>query len=489
LVVQAYQAQQDNNWGVITQLSKQYQTSRTFIYSLLSQFKTALGHLVFPEDKPNALSMEAVEAQILAQRFEGRASIDAISTLRKREGLSYSSIGSISQILSRRGDSLPNVLTNKAHPQTLVFADDEIFSRSSPIFITVDPISSAILSIELADQRTSKKWENHLNRLVDNGFSPRLLTSDAGVAIKAAHKKIFTDIPWQLDTFHGIAHRLGDWDRRLEKTAYAAIERADKREKTLLSAKSETVIDKRLNLFFDADKKSQQAIDCYEDFHYLYQYLIHQLKSFDSAGQLRQRDQVEENMAIALELMTSLSHKTICKEAILIKKTLPDLLTYFNDASIAFDKCQKLTTNKDALHALILAWQWNKSMIKSKVTIRKHHAIEQQQFYLELAELFVDDKEKMLKLKEGIYGELDQIVQASSMVECINSILRPYLNNSKNQITQAFLNTFMFYHNHRRYHAGKRQGKTPMELLTGIEQKEDWIVLLQKEVKKTCLNT
>jgi hypothetical protein len=66
LVVQAYQAQQDNNWGVITQLSKQYQTSRTFIYSLLSQFKTALGHLVFPEDKPNALSMEEVEAQILA---------------------------------------------------------------------------------------------------------------------------------------------------------------------------------------------------------------------------------------------------------------------------------------------------------------------------------------------------------------------------------------------------------------------------------------
>lgn len=127
-------------------------------------------------------------------------------------------------------------------------------------------------------------------------------------------------------------------------------------------------------------------------------------------------------------------------------------------------------------------------MIKSKVTARKHHAIEQRQFYLELAELFVGDKEKTLKLKESIYAELDQIIQASSMVECINSILRPYLNNSKNQVTQAFLNTFMFYHNHRRYHAGKRQGKTPMELLTGNAQKEDWIMLLQKEVKETLLN-
>jgi hypothetical protein len=431
--------------------------------------------------------MEDIEAQILAQRFEGRASIDAISTLRKREGLPYSAVGSISQILSHLGDLLPNVLKNKAQTQTLVFADDEIFARSSPILITVDPVSSAILRIELTDQRTAEQWETHLNNIVDSGFSPRLLTSDAGVAIKAAHEKVFTDIPWQLDTFHGIAHRLGDWDRRLEKSAYAAIETADKRESILASAKSDAVIDKRLKQCFDADKKEQQAVDCYDDFHYLYQYLIHQLTSFDSAGRLRQRDQVEENMSAALELMTSLPHKTICKEATLIKKTLPDLLTYFDDAAIALEKCQKLTTNKDALQALILAWQWNKSVIKSKVTARKHHAIEQRQFSLELAELFVGNKEQTLKLKERLYAELDQIIQASSMVECINSILRPYLNNSKNQVTQAFLNTFMFYHNHRRYHAGKRQGKTPMELLTGKAQKEDWITLLQKDVKETLL--
>ena len=432
--------------------------------------------------------MDEIEVRILAQRFEGRASIDAISTLMKREGLPYSAVGSISQILSRLGGLLPNTLENKAQPQILVFADDEIFAKSSPILITVDPVSSAILSIELAKTRTAKQWEQHLNRIVENGFLPRQLTSDAGVAIKAAHGNVFTDIPWQLDTFHGVAHRLGDWDRRLEKSAYAAIEATNKREEILASAKSDAVIEKRLMLCFEADEKEKQAIDCYEDFHYLYHYLIHQLKSFDSEGRLRQRDQTEENMAIALELMTLLPHKTIGKEALLIQKTLPNLLTYFDDAAIALEKCQQLTTNKDVLQTLILAWQWNKSVIKSKMIARKHHAIEQRQFYLELAELFIGDEEKILELKASIFAELDQIIQASSMVECINSILRPYLNTSKNQVTQAFLNTFMFYHNHRRYHAGKRQGKTPMELLTGKAQKEDWIVLLQKEVKKTLLN-
>lgn len=64
------------------------------------------------------------------------------------------------------------------------------------------------------------------------------------------------------------------------------------------------------------------------------------------------------------------------------------------------------------------------------------------------------------------------------MVENINSILRPYLNQSKNQVTQKFLNLFAFYHNYRRYKAGKRKGKTPMEILIGDRQNKDWIELL-----------
>ena len=73
---------------------------------------------------------------------------------------------------------------------------------------------------------------------------------------------------------------------------------------------------------------------------------------------------------------------------------------------------------------------------------------------------------------------IDQIVQSSALVECINSIIRPYLNGSKNHVTQETLNLIMFYHNHRRYKDGKRKGRTPMEILTGKKQKKDWIELL-----------
>ena len=406
----------------------------------------------------------------------------------KREDLPLSSAGSISKILTQLGQSLSNTLENKGKTIVLVFADDEVFAKRSPILIVVDPVSSAILSIELTDHRTANEWKEHLNRLVANGFSPRLLTSDAGVALKLAHSEIFGDIPWQLDTFHGIAHRLGDWSRRLEKSAYSCIEKTEKRVDTLASARTDRVIDKRLEGCFEAAEKEAKAIDLYDDFTYLYQTILHQLNNFDSAGDLRPRDQAKENIAATLDLMTSLDHKSISKEAILIKKTLPDLLLYFDEAVNAVDKCKKLTKNEDARKALELAWQWNKGVIKSKTTSRKHHAIEQRDLHLELAELFIGNKEQTHILKENLYAELDQIIQASSMVECINSILRPYLNGSKNQVTQEFLNLFMFYHNHRRYHAGKRKGKTPMELLMGKKQEEDWITLLQKEVKEISLS-
>lgn len=41
----------------------------------------------------------------------------------------------------------------------------------------------------------------------------------------------------------------------------------------------------------------------------------------------------------------------------------------------------------------------------------------------------------------------------------------------------------MFYHNHRRYSAGKRKGKTPMELLTKTTQSKDWIALLISNIE------
>jgi len=219
-----------------------------FIYALLATFKTACATLFFPKAPTDCPSQETLEARVLAYRFEGRCSIDAIATLMKRDELPLSSQGWVSQCLTRIGQALPNTLRHESDTiKWVVFANDEVYAKAQPILITVDPISSAILRIELADNRCAKQWCQHYDGLLANGFQPIQLTSDGGVGIRAANAEKFADIPWQLDTFHSVAHRLGDWDRRLEKRIERFEQRAAQREAVLESAKSEAVIDKRLN--------------------------------------------------------------------------------------------------------------------------------------------------------------------------------------------------------------------------------------------------
>ena len=77
-------------------------------------------------------------------------------------------------------------------------------------------------------------------------------------------------------------------------------------------------------------------------------------------------------------------------------------------------------------------------------------------------------------LKALVFDKLDSIVRASSLVEMVNSLIRPSLNSCKGQITQETLHLIMFSHNHRRYKGGKRQGKAPIELLTGEPLEAPW---------------
>ena len=132
--------------------------------------------------------------------------------------------------------------------------------------------------------------------------------------------------------------------------------------------------------------------------------------------------------------------------------------------------------------ALCLAWQWKKGKIKTKKTKAKKFCAANEQDCLEYADGYL--QEDYENVKEQIYKELNKIVQSSALVECINSIIRPYLNASKNHVTQKTLNLIMFYHNNRRYADGERKGKSPIEILTGKEQEKNWIELLFDVVKE-----
>jgi len=203
---------------------------------------------------------------------------------------------------------------------------------------------------------------------------------------------------------------------------------------------------------------------------------------FDDNGNLRNRKDAEQNIKAALSLLKQLGHTKIAQAVKKVENTMGGLLHYFDTAQTVLEQLSQIGIDPDALKAICLAWQWQKGWIKAKKAAARQHCKDNEQFCLQLAQGYLEQDCDIVK--EQVYEQLDQIVQSSALVECINSIIRPYLNGSKNQVTQEALNLIMFYHNHRRYIAGKRKGKTPMEMLTGKKQTKDWMELLFELIRE-----
>ena len=119
-----------------------YRISRPFVYLLADKLKEA-GRFLFGETAEfvSASSPEHSIQMMLSLRLEGRGSIGAIATIMNRFAYDLHSAGSINQTLSRIGSLLPTTLsTEKGIIQYLVFASDEIFSKTTLILVTSGPL-------------------------------------------------------------------------------------------------------------------------------------------------------------------------------------------------------------------------------------------------------------------------------------------------------------------------------------------------------------
>ena len=220
----------------------------------------------------------------------------------------------------------------------------------------------------------------------------------------------------------------------------------------------------------------------YEIYKFLYHCIINHLQVFDKKGNPCERKTAEENIRIALDYMIGLPVNKIKKEINTIYNLLDDLLEYLDTAGEVVRKLNAMSIPPYIIQAFSLAWQTQKNTIKAKKPERRKYFANKEKEQLEMIKMILDDDFE--PVKTTVFLELDKIIQSSAIVENINSIVRAFLNTSRNKINQETLNLIMFYHNYRRHKAGKRKGKTPMELLTGARQEKDWLEILMDIEKK-----
>jgi hypothetical protein len=466
-------------YGKMTQIAQDYHISRTFLYQLIWAANLQLETL-FSDQQPHVQDAQPLwEPFILLLRLEGKCSIPSLSSILKYFQYQPNSVGYLSECFQHYGGALPSTLAMAEH--TVVFyLSDEIFARHQPILVTIEAHSTAILKMQLASDRSAETWKAHFDDLGAHRFHSIGMVSDRGLGLVAGYHAACQDARWVCDRFHEF-HDLFDRRRQLERKAYAAIAKEDEAAQTFHNAKSEANLHKRLQHYEHAHQACAQAIARYDQLDLLLHLLRDALHLCSPFGRLRTVAGVRSELMVLLSLLEEIDDAVLLKLLHPIRSHLDEILAPFEQAESIHGELLDLVPQQ-LLDALVLAWHHEHLSYQSHTKQKHYHQHERQQ-WLDFAEGLLEHQFE--PLKAVVFEKLDTMVQASSLVELVNSFIRPYLNSSKGQITQETLNLIMFYHNHRRYKSGKRQGKAPIELLTGEALEADWVALLIQHVQET----
>jgi len=465
-------------YGKMTQISQDYHISRTFLYQLswaakhhLEELFSDPQHLIEPPDFP-------IEPWILVLRLEGQCSIPSMSSIFKYFDYQPNSVGYLSQYLKDYGRSVPSTL-RVAETKMVFYLSDEIFAIGAPILVTVEAQSTAILKIELASDRSAETWEAHFKDLDKHLFHSIGMASDRGAGLMAGYQAACQDGRWVCDQFHEfqeLFHRC----QQLERKAYGAITKEHEAVELFDNAKSETNLQKRLGQYERAHQVCEQAMARYDQLSLLLQWLRETLHLCSPLGRLRTVAGVRSELTYLLDMIQEVDDEKLTKLLKPIRSHVDDILVPFEQVESIHGELLELIP-EPIVDALVLAWHHDHLSYQSHGKTKYAHQQQSQQ-WLDFSEGLLD--EPFTSHKALVFEKLDSVVKASSLVEMVNSLLRPYLNSCKGQITQETLNLIMFYHNHHRYKGGRRQGKAPIELLTGEALQGDWVDLLMQHKRE-----
>lgn len=194
---------------------------------------------------------------------------------------------------------------------------------------------------------------------------------------------------------------------------------------------------------------------------------------------LRTKADAEAQLNEMLELLRAIrviNTKPLC---VLLESARPGLYTF-------------LAVLEDKLQAIPLQWRhitgspaavFNPLARAWCMRPRAHRSAAEQRAYLTALvgwEYWSRRVENFAAVQAEVYTALDQIVRASSAVECFNSLLRPYISVKKH-LSQEFLALIALYHNTRPLQ--QRGKQTPFQLAGVDLGHDDWIGLLEHEMR------
>jgi hypothetical protein len=372
------------------------------------------------------------------------------------QALSVAELGRRTHAAGKKAGELLTVLDELARPKVREAAADEIYVKD-PVLMVVEPESLCWLSGQMSDTvsgeawaKEFKQWPNLEQVMRDGGTG-----LEKGVALvneqrQAEGKKRLTD---QGDHFHALRHGgigLNKAHRQAQK-ALAVAEAAQKElDECARQGQSRAGIATRVS---HAWKKAEEALDTWQQREQLWQKTKQALQLITPDGALNTRAQAE---AVLAETLPQLPNSDFAKAKRQLQK--PEMLNYLDRVQ------EKLAT-------LPFAEEVKQAAVRQEALRRQPEALRGEtsssaalRGVLLLCAVVLSKADEGRQAAAAVKDIFRRAYRASSLVECINSVLRMHQAGHR-RMTQGLLDLKRLYWNCHTFSAGRRRKTTPYDRL------------------------
>jgi hypothetical protein len=464
-------------YGLVSGLAREYQTSRQFIYTLERRVVTAVEEALRPRKpgptaSPYLLEIDRahLDRSILTMGMVGHASERGIAECLGTILQVKPSLGYVNGVLTRasRAASQFNEALRLPLPEAEV-GIDELYAQGKGSLVAVHPESLLILTARETGRVDGESWQGAVDEMARRGVRIARLASDGGAAIRAMVAK-WVEVDHHLDLWHALRH-VGRAVGVLERAAYKAIAKEEEKGKKAKRMPNSPMMGGVVHEDYRrAQDEAKLQIDRYEGLRLLAAWVREALEPIEpGSGRIRSKGECLQELSAATELMRELGVSAAKKLADYLDQSGPGLLAYVDRLQLLVGEIVK-ELGEEGVRYLCREWQLERKLDRVRAEVNSGR----QRHYLR-AHLI-----SLLYWGSGYSGArkrvaavLGSILRGSSLVECVNSLLRPYAELRKS-LGQGFLDLFTLYRNAHVFQRGKRAGYSPFQLADILTPEGTW---------------
>ena len=454
----------------VSDLARQHQVSRKFLYQQADTAQQALGPAFDPQRPADevlfhlpvtkAWLRQLVLALVLICHGSYRGVVALLGDLFDTK-LSLGTVHNIVHAAVARAEEI-----NRSYNLVgvRVGAHDEIFQAGWPVLVGVDTSSTFCYLLSQEEHRDADTWGVRLLELADRGFAPDATVADFGTGLRAGQKLALPDVPCRGDVFH-LVH---DWEQvvtYLDNRAYDTLAGCERLEREQAHQQRQGrpthAAGQQLR---HARAARDAAVALADEIRLLGQWLRHDVLAVAGPCHADRRVLYDFVLAELRARVASCPHR-LGPIYRLLKNRREDLLAF----ALVLD---------EALGTIAATLQAPPEWLRRLLRARARDARDPRRWAEEAV------------VRQGLRGRFHEAcaaidalaagtVRASALVENLNSRLRTYFT-LRRHLGSDYLSLLQFFLNHRpleRSDRPERAGKTPAELLTG-QAHPHWLEML-----------